>query len=163
MKPTKLEAQWEDGIWLGIADESDEVYVGTASGVYKARAVKRKQIAERWDAEQLKKMTGTPWRMRERDEQPRRPVTIRPRHNVEVTVPRPRAEEWIPKRTHLRKHVEFAKYGFTDRCPGCETAQTGTKNRARNEDCRKRADRRMEEDSDYKRRLVDTKKRKGLS
>ena len=36
-KPTKLEAQWEDGIWLGLADESDEVFVGTKEGVYKTR------------------------------------------------------------------------------------------------------------------------------
>merc|ERR1712074_248799 len=57
MKPTKLESQWGDGIWLGLADESDEVYVGTASGIYKTRATKRKQIAERWDTEQLRHMT----------------------------------------------------------------------------------------------------------
>ena len=122
--------------------------------------MKRKQIAERWGAEQLEKMTGTPWRMRERDEQPRRPVDIRPRRNIEVQVPRPRAEEWIPKRTYLRKHVEFAKYGFTEQCPGCESAQAGTKSRAHNEECRKRVERMMEEDSAHQRRLVDTKKRK---
>ena len=159
-KPTKLEAQWEDGIWLGLTDESDEVFVGTKDGVYKTRATKRKQLAERWGAEQLKRMIGTPWRMREREEQPRRQITIQPRHSVEVEVPRPRTEEWIPKRTYLRKHVEFAKYGFTDECPGCESAQTGTKNRTHSEDCRKRVEERMGEDRDHKRRLIDTKKRK---
>ena len=36
-KPTKL-AQREDGIWVGVADESDEVYVGAANGVRITRA-----------------------------------------------------------------------------------------------------------------------------
>ena len=99
MKPTKLESQWEDGIWLGLADESDEVYVGTASGIYKTRTIKRKQIAERWDTEQLRRMAGTPWRMRERETLPRIPIIIKPRSDVEVTAPRPKAEEWAPKRT----------------------------------------------------------------
>ena len=158
--PTKLEAQWEDGFQLGLADESDEVFIRTEEGVYKARATRRKQLAERWGAEQLKNMVGTPWRMREREEQTRRQIMIQPRHNVEVAVPRPKAEEWVPKRTYLRKHVEFAKYGFTDECPGCESAQAGTKNRAHSENCRKRVEERMGEDNDHKRRLVDTKKRK---
>ena len=85
---------------------------------------------------------------------------IQPRHNVEVAAPRPKAEEWVPKRTYLRKHVEFAKYGFTDECPGCESAQAGAKNRAHSENCRKRVEERMGEDNDQKKRPVDTKKRK---
>ena len=159
-KPTNLEAQWEDGVWLGLADESDEVFIGTKKGVYKTRATRRTQLAGRWGAEQLGNMVGTPWRMREREEQTRRQVTTQPRHNVDVAVPRPKAEEWVPKRTHLREHAEFAKYGFTDECPGCESAQAGTKNRAHSESCRKRVEEKMEGDRDYKRRLVDTKKRK---
>ena len=46
-KPTKLEAQWEDGIWLGIADKSDEVYVGTAEGVYKTLGNEEKAIGRK--------------------------------------------------------------------------------------------------------------------
>ena len=65
-------------------------------------------MADRWGAGQLKQMAGTPWRMREREEQPRLQETIQPKHNVEVTAPRPRVEEWVPKRTYLKKHVEFA-------------------------------------------------------
>ena len=44
-KPTKLGAPWEGSIWLGHADESDEVYVGTADGAYKARARNKKAIS----------------------------------------------------------------------------------------------------------------------
>ena len=87
---------------MGTAGESDEVFVGTADRVCVTRAAKRKQLAERWGAEQLNRMTGTPWRMREREEQPRRQVNIQPIRNLEVTTPRPRIEEWAPKRTYLR-------------------------------------------------------------
>ena len=56
--------------------------------------------------------------------------------------------------------MEFAKYGFANECPGCESAQAGTKNRAHSENCRKRLEERMGADSDHKRRLADAKKRK---
>ena len=56
--------------------------------------------------------------------------------------------------------MEFAKYGFTDQCPGRETAQAGTKNRAHNEDCRKRIEGKMTDDNVHKKRLIETKKRK---
>ena len=94
-------------------------------------------------------MAGAPWGMRERGEQTRRQIAIQPRHNVEATAPRPKAEEWIPKRTYLRKHVEFAKYGLTDQCPGRETAQAGNKNRAHSQRCRKMIKGKMEEDCEH--------------
>ena len=87
--------------------------------------------------------------MRGREAQHRRPITIKPRRSVEVTAPRPKAEEWIPKRTYLRKHVELAKYEFTNQCLGRKSAQTGAKNRAHNEDCRKSIEDRTQDDNEH--------------
>ena len=46
----KLDERWEEGIWLGSKDESDEILIGTEKGVVKARAVRRKAgFEERWN------------------------------------------------------------------------------------------------------------------
>ena len=36
----KFEARWQEGVWLGIADRSMEVIVGTNDGVIKVRCEK---------------------------------------------------------------------------------------------------------------------------
>ena len=38
----KLDERWEEGIWLGAKDESDEILIGINKGVMKARSVRRK-------------------------------------------------------------------------------------------------------------------------
>ena len=45
----KLENRWEEGVWLGIADRTNEVIVGTSEGVMKVRDVRRHGIeTDRW-------------------------------------------------------------------------------------------------------------------
>ena len=83
------------------------------------------ELAERWGAEQLINTVGTPWRMREREEQSRRQIAIQPRRSVEVAAPRPKAEYLAPKRKSFRKHVSPAKYGPAYQCPGCGSALPG--------------------------------------
>lgn len=40
----KLESRWGSGIWLGKIDTSDEHLVGTATGIERARAIRRKPL-----------------------------------------------------------------------------------------------------------------------
>ena len=48
----KFDSRWEDGIWLGIREESGENIIGTRDGVLKARSIKRRGThAERWTDE----------------------------------------------------------------------------------------------------------------
>ena len=44
---SKLEARWEDGVWLGISRESNEILVGTKDGVMRAYAITRRPADER--------------------------------------------------------------------------------------------------------------------
>ena len=58
----KLKTRWESGVFLGIRDESAEVFIGTENGVVKVRTIKRKgSDEERWNLVQVDKMAGTPW------------------------------------------------------------------------------------------------------
>ena len=51
---SKADVRWDDGVWLGVHDNSGEVYVSTRAGVIKARTIRRKGVeADRWNAELL--------------------------------------------------------------------------------------------------------------
>ena len=56
----KMMTEWKDGIWLGHTRDSNEVLVGTKDGVVRAYSVIRKPEGERWDAEMLREMRGSP-------------------------------------------------------------------------------------------------------
>jgi len=58
----KLEMQWLEGVWLGKDAKTDEHFVGTAQGLCRARAIKRKIPSRRWDAALIDKMVWTPWK-----------------------------------------------------------------------------------------------------
>ena len=58
----KFDERWEEGIWLGLRDESDEILIGTNKGVVRARSVRRRaNFEERWNLNQFNNMKGTPW------------------------------------------------------------------------------------------------------
>ena len=58
----KFVPRWEQGIWLGIRDETSEVIIGTDMGTVKARDFKRiADPRERWNSEAILRMKGTPW------------------------------------------------------------------------------------------------------
>ena len=54
----KFDRKWEDGIWLGVVNESGENIIGTHEGCIKVRAVKRKPIQQRWDNDNMGLMRG---------------------------------------------------------------------------------------------------------
>ena len=58
----KFEARWQEGVWLGIADRSMEVIVGTNEGVIKVRDVRRYGTQqEQWDMGKFNSFRGVPW------------------------------------------------------------------------------------------------------
>ena len=58
--PGKFEAQWDSGVYVGFDMRTMESLVGTPSGVFKVSDVRRKPLQERWSAERLAQMTGSP-------------------------------------------------------------------------------------------------------
>ena len=59
--PPKDEAQWNEGVWIGFMDESNEHIVGTSEGIAKCRAIRRHDESERFDVDAIRNMTGFPW------------------------------------------------------------------------------------------------------
>ena len=54
--------KWEEGVFVGIKMNTSEKLVATPDGVCKTRSIKRRRESERWDADEIAKVTGTPWK-----------------------------------------------------------------------------------------------------
>ena len=59
-KTPSMGSSWKTGVWLGHARNSNEILIGTGEGVVRAYAVIRRAEGERWDADALRKVRGTP-------------------------------------------------------------------------------------------------------
>ena len=57
----RVEPRWEDGIFLGVSDRSDELCVGTERGMHKVRTARRREATERFDLTFLNTVTARPW------------------------------------------------------------------------------------------------------
>ena len=158
----KTEARWKYGIWLGISNRSDEVIIGTETGVIKARSVRSLVEKDRWDKEFVDKIQGTPQQPipgRDSDHSPTSAegkdeedrgerVTGRDERAgpgdeserkrsqalppEEVTKTMTRREEEMRQMYVTKRMME--KHGKTKGCPGCD----GNYNEAHNKQCRDR-------------------------
>ena len=132
----------------------NEVLIGTKEGVVRAYDVKRRPEEERWNAEMIKNMKGTP-----QQPDPSKPGASIP---IQVTFDKDDAEEeakaQAPKRENefrrmrLNKEI-LEKYGYTEGCEGCRCQRAGIRDekgrgRPHSEICRKRLMEAMEKDED---------------
>jgi len=138
----KLRTRWATGIWLGVRDESNEIFIGTEEGVIKVRTVRRKGThEERWNTVQIDRMKGTPW-----EPQPGRnsievgsKIIVHERGDnrevpeLPVGVPRP-----VRKTRFKILRQDVVKYGPTEECEGCRSAMTNGVARNHSEECRDR-------------------------
>ena len=123
----KLESDWEQGVWLGHARVSNEVLIGTRNGVVRAWAIKRVPEEERWSADEILNICGTP--ARPNPQMPGNDVPLHIHLPVEEVSglpeePKPARAETEPRRTYL-KAKDFVKHGYTDGCEGCRRLRAG--------------------------------------
>ena len=118
-RDNKLETELKEGVWLGHARNANEVFVGTKRGVVRAYDVRRREPAERCDAEAIQTMRGTP-----QQPDPAKAgihVPIRVSFDEAATVVE---EPAVPMRKGLgMRRFRIApkvlnKYGYTDKCEG---------------------------------------------
>ena len=55
----KLDSRWDNGVWLGIADRTGEVIIGTKDGVIKARDIRSLEENQAWDVGNFNDIRGT--------------------------------------------------------------------------------------------------------
>ena len=150
-----LDSRFEQGRYLGPMDGSNTVLVGTASGVVKARTIKRMPPGERWTGSLLNEAQGSELTPNALDDDGDRVGIRAPVLQPHVAIPLP---PLVPefrqvRRAQLRK-TDFEQFGFTDNCPGCANARAGRKQAVdHSEQCRVRVERILETTTEGHERL----------
>ena len=138
-----------EGIWLGTNSRTQEVFIGTGSGVFKCRTIKRLPEEEKWNAELVNFMKGTTW-------QPvpgrggtelRASVKIAERQDVLPGIETGTQRDQQARRMYIVKE-DIKNYGYTKGCKGCNAIRCGGIARNHSEECRTRIEARIREEED---------------
>ena len=155
----KFNTRWEDGVWLGVRDETGEIIIGTDQGVIKARDFKRRgSDQERWSAEAVLGIKGVPWEPvpgRAQDEVPVRvylPQESEPPQPVDLGSERPE----VRRRVYIRRE-DVIKYGFTIGCPGCQAVSRNAPSQNHTEACRARIEKHMRDEGQDRIKVADAR------
>ncbi|CAK0896643.1 unnamed protein product, partial [Prorocentrum cordatum] len=156
-RESRLVGRWLEGVFYGIRDDSDEVYVATPKGVMRARSVKRMPLAARSDRALFSELQGAPWR----------PVPGQGGEGLEVppAMAKVAADQVVPdvdlppvpgpvgppapRRVYIRKGVELGRYGRAPGCRGCEAARGNQRAIMHGEECRARVEKAMADDQTF--------------
>ena len=135
---------------LGHARESNEVLVGTRTGVVRAWAVRRRDPDDRWDADLIKNMQGTPQRPNPNKPGATIPIRINfdpiDRTQMPIILQAARDEEG-PRSMQIRSWM-LELYGYTEGCKGCEYKRAGLDaQRPHSQACRSRLEAAVEQDA----------------
>ena len=162
---SKLCMRWRLGIYLGMAQNSNEIFVATVDGdVTKARSAARVVEAVRWDAKFIVKIHRLPGKT-----VPMPIVQAEYQHIEEHPEPHVDADEADRRVVDVETTERAAnsaritdqdlrKYGFHPDCPKCEEAQTGKTGRKfkkHSDECRWRIYEAWRDNNDPKFKLVE--------
>ena len=142
----RVEPRWEDGIFLGVSDRSDELYVGTKRGMHKVRTVRRREATERVDFIFLNSVSARPWDG---------PKKVRDVRIVSPDVSSPAAmAEAEGRRLYISK-ADIMKHGLTEGCLGCRCHAEGKRAQGHSEGCRTRLEAEIAKSEDGRARLTE--------
>ena len=143
---------------MGVKWRTGESWIATSGGICKASAIRSVGGHRRWDAEGLLQVKGVPWDHVQMDADP---GEVRVRWLDPSLLPKPVvAEDDGPKRRRARLNKEdFYKFGFTDRCLGCQAIIQGGETRPHTEHCRARLENEMRNTAEGQVRLQKAKER----
>ena len=164
----KDEPRWEEGSWLGVIFETDEVIIGKENGVVKCRDVRRMPEEDQGNAKELLKVKG--WPMIPIPGRGYRPISStanagedgeiseneemaeEPQADVDENIELAETVENEPDKQmrgmRIRKQ-EITKYGKTEGCRACRTAKADGSTKPgyyHNEECRRRIQEKMKND-----------------
>ena len=140
-KRDKGESRWTEGHFLGVRDETGELIIGTHEGIVKSRDFKRlADPAQRWDAESLKKVKGSPRKPNPEVDDGEIHIKVRiPNDTGPITSPFNGVDN-EPNVRRLRINPQIIKkLGFLTNCNGCRAIRDKEPvSRNHSKECRKR-------------------------
>ena len=159
---SKLDARWQEGVYLGLRLTSSEKIIGTPSGILVVQSIRRKPADKQFNLEMLKAVKGTPWQPNpekspnaDADRLPE-PIAIEPVVAPAELPPQPGQAERLPtyRRMYIRQS-DLERIGYTGGCEACAAIREGRERQGinRNEVCRKRVQEALKETSQGQARL----------
>ncbi|CAE7551092.1 unnamed protein product [Symbiodinium sp. CCMP2592] len=144
---SKLDARWQEGVYLGLRLTSSEKIIGTPSGILVVQSIRRKPADKQFNLEMLKAVKGTPWQLNpekstnaDADRLPE-PIVIEPVVEQAELPPKPGEAERLPtyRRMYIRQS-DLEQFGYTGGCEACAAIREGRERQGinHNETCRKR-------------------------
>jgi len=125
----KLDDRWSEGIFVGYKWRTGEAMIAVTNGITKAGTIRRTSINRRWDAERVRGICGSPWKMtvaNDEEAEKESPKAGEPKvrfmteaekaTGVEVQ----EEDEVKPGRVRLMKE-DYLEHGFTEGCRGCKS------------------------------------------
>ena len=145
----RVEPRWEDGIFLGVSDPSDELYLGAGRGSHKVRTARRREATERVDLTFLNSVSARPWDG---------PKKVR---DVRVVLPDVRSPAAMAEAEAIGKgrrlytsKADLMKHGLTEGCLGCRCLAEGKRAQGHSEGCRARLEAEVAKTEDGRARLT---------
>jgi thiol-disulfide isomerase/thioredoxin len=153
LSENKLEARWEEGIFLGTEWRTGAAHVGAKDGVLEAHGIRRVPQEVRWNSELVQSVKGFPWRQKNPVDGV--PGIIRVRHLTEekkMKGPEVKPED-EPRMSQVRLPKKlFEDHGYTSGCPGCRALLHDMVPRSHKAECRERMEKILSQTEEGKKR-----------
>ena len=122
----KMTSDVKAGIWLGHHREANEAIVGTDDGVFRAYTVQRRPKKDRWDAQAIKRMRGTPSQRNPNEPGVKIPARVETGPAAEeASVPKTIVKPEDNTRRFRIDEALMEKHGRTPGCQGCSHKDQG--------------------------------------
>ena len=117
--------RFAQGVFLGYSRDANVYMVGTTDGIVTSRALQRRPMENRWEANILTSLQATPWE-----------YTLRADASVELGPSKDGGQldhfldrvTTIPRRFRIERR-DLEQYGYSQNCPQCDHVQRYAKAR----------------------------------
>ncbi|CAE7344151.1 unnamed protein product [Symbiodinium natans] len=149
-KRGSLDARVCMGRYVGTASRNADLLIMTSEGISRGHSLHRRPEDEKWPVEGFDVLRGLPWRMSGPQERASPNRVGMPA--LEGEQPAPQHRDFKARNLYVMKS-DIELYGYTPQCPGCDAQLMGLPQRAHNDECRMRVQRRLQETDEGKERV----------
>ena len=149
-KRGSLDARVCMGRYVGTASRNADLLIMTSEGISRGHSLHRRPEDEKWPVEGFEVLRGLPWRMSGPQERASPNRVGMPA--LEGEQPAPQHRDFKARNLYVMKS-DIELYGYTPQCPGCDAQLMGLPQRAHNDECRMRVQRRLQETDEGKERV----------
>ena len=149
-KRGSLEQRVSMGRYIGTASRNADLMIMTSEGISRGHSVHRRPEDDKWPVEGFAELRGLPWRMT--GPQERAPPNRVGMPALEGEQPAAQQRDFKARNLYVMKS-DIELYGYTPQCPGCDAQLMGLPQRAHNDECRMRVQRKLQESEEGKERV----------